>query len=332
MPVRIPQHETRTYERIREHYCIEKELAARLRAAPKEERRDLYTTVYDELFKRVPDHPQLTLKASASSRDEEVAARIKLLRNYLRPDLTYLEVGCGDCALATAVARQVRKVYAVDVSNEIAAGIELPENLELVISDGCTIPVPEASVDLAYSDQLMEHLHVDDAIDQLANIYRALAPDGVYVCITPNRLTGPHDVSRYFDEVATGFHLREYTVGELTEIFSRVGFRKFKILAGGGDVHLTVLPALVRTIEQFLGVLPATFGRTLARGLPLRLILGAKLVARKIEPVSWKKVSRGLTRINADLKRAKEYHQPIALLPSDPRLSAKIRGPKYDFS
>lgn len=281
MPARIPQNEMRSYERIREHYLVEKELAARLRSSAKDERRELYTAVYDELFRRVPDHPQLALKANATSRQAEVAVRLKLLSGYLRPDMSYLEVGSGDCALATAVAQRVRKVYAVDVSNEIAAGVNLPGNLELVISDGCTIPVPAGSIDLAYSDQLMEHLHVDDARDQLQNIYRALAPGGFYVCLTPNRLTGPHDVSRYFDEVATGFHLREYTVGELTEMLRAAGFRKFRVLAGGGRIHLPVPPLLVKTIEQFLVVLPATFGRTLARGLPLRLILGAKLVARK---------------------------------------------------
>ena len=281
MPAKIPQSETRSHERVKEHYRIEKELAARLRSAPREERRRLYTAVYDELFRRVHDHPQLTLRASAASRKAEVAARLKLLHGYLRPDVTYLEVGPGDCALASAVAQRVRKVYAVDVSNEIANGVALPENLELAISDGCTIPVPEGSVDVAYSDQLMEHLHTDDAMEQLGNIYQALTPGGVYICITPNRLTGPHDVSRYFDEVATGFHLREYTVGELTKLFRAAGFRQFKILAGGGGFHLPVPPVFVEAIEQFLGVLPATFGRTLARGLPLRLILGAKLVARK---------------------------------------------------
>ena len=39
----------------------------------------------------------------------------------------------------------------------------------------------------------------------LANLYRALKPGAVYVCITPNRLSGPHDISLYFDSVATGF-------------------------------------------------------------------------------------------------------------------------------
>jgi len=281
MPAKIPQSETRSHQRVAEHYRIEKELAGRLRSAPKEKRRQLYTAAYDELFRRVPDHPQLTLKASAVSREAEMAARLKLLSSYLSEDVTYLEIGPGDCALAIAVAQRVRKVYAVDVSNEIAAGVKLPENLELVISDGSTIPVPSGSVDLAYSDQLMEHLHPDDAAEQLGNIYQALRPGGVYVCITPNRLSGPHDVSRYFDDVATGFHLREYSVGELVRLFRAAGFRKFKVLAGGGHFHLALVPLLVRAAEKFLSVLPPSFGRTLARGLPLRLIMGAKLVARK---------------------------------------------------
>lgn len=281
MPAKIPASETRSPERIREHYRIEKELATRLRSAPKEERRQLYTAVYDELFRRVPDQPQLTLKASAGARQAEVAKRLKLLVGYLSPEVTYLEVGPGDCGLAIAVAQRVRKVYAVDVSNEITAGALLPENLELVISDGSTIPVPAGSIDLAYSDQLMEHLHPDDALDQLSNIYQALAPGGVYICITPNRLSGPHDISRYFDAVATGLHLREYSVGELTKLFRAVGFRKFKVLAGGRGLHTSLPPVLVTAIEQFLSMLPATFGRTLARKVPLRLVLGAKLVARK---------------------------------------------------
>ena len=281
MPAKIPQSESRSFERIREHYLIEKELADRLRRATKTERRHLYTTVYDELFRRVHDHPQLTRKAGAESRAAEVAARLKLLRRYLRPDITYLEVGPGDCSLAVAVAQQVRKAYAVDVSEEIAAGISLPENLTYVLSDGSNIPVPAGSIDLAYSDQLLEHLHPDDALAHLEDIYDALAPGGVYVCLTPNRLTGPHDISRYFDEVATGFHLREYTVGELTQLFRMVGFRKLKVLAGGAGVHAPLPPVLIRMIERFLTMLPGRFGRTLARGLPLRLILGAKVVARK---------------------------------------------------
>ena len=281
MPVPIPQSETRSRERVRDHYLIEKELAARLRNATKEKRRQLYTTVYDELFQRVPDHPQLLLKREDHWRRREVLDRLKLLSNYLRPEATFLEIGPGDCALSIEAARRVRKVFAVDVSREIAAGVKLLENLELAISDGCSIPVPAGSIDIAYSDQLMEHLHPDDAVEQLGNIYKALAPGGVYVCITPNRWSGPHDVSRYFDDSASGFHLREYTVGELARMFSGCGFRRLRVLIGSGGFHAAVPVALVRIIETLLAMFPRRFGRTLARQLPLRLILGAKLVARK---------------------------------------------------
>ena len=200
--------ESRSLDQIRQHYLIEKELATRLRTATRAERRHLYTEVYDELFRRVPDHPQLALKLNEKLRRRTSAERLELLKSYLKPSSTYLELGSGDCSLALEIAQQVRKVYAVDVSREITRDMTLPDNFELIISDGSSIPVPDDSIDLAYSDQLMEHLHIEDAREQLQNIHRVLAPGGRYICITPNRLSGPHDVSRNFDDVATGFQHR----------------------------------------------------------------------------------------------------------------------------
>jgi SAM-dependent methyltransferase len=281
MPVKIPRSETRSYERMREHYLVEKELAGRLRHASKDERRFLYSAVYDELFRSIPDHPQLRRKLDVQNRGAEISQRLALLRTYLRPETAYLEIGPGDCSLAIEVAKLVKKVYAVDVSEVIVAGVALPPNVEHVVSDGCSIPVPANSVDVAYSDQLMEHLHPDDAAEQLRNIYNALAPGGVYICITPNRWSGPHDVSRYFDEVATGFHLREYTVGELAKMFRAVGFRRPRVLLGARGTHVATPADLVKSIESLLTVFPVRFGRILARALPLRVILGAKLIARK---------------------------------------------------
>lgn len=52
--------DTRSPDRIRAHYEIERDLASRLREAPAAERLALYRTVYKALFARVPDHPQLT--------------------------------------------------------------------------------------------------------------------------------------------------------------------------------------------------------------------------------------------------------------------------------
>ena len=190
----------------------------RLRNAPREERRGLYCLVYDELFERVPDHPQLTRKVSADDTRVQVGLQMRFLRHFLRPGMTFLEIGAGDCSLSAEVARTARHVYALDVSESISSLAERRANLEIVISDGVSVPVPPGSVDFAYSNQLMEHLHPEDAFEQLRNIIRALAPGGRYVCITPNRLNGPHDVSSHFDREATGFHhkgIHSHRVGAL---------------------------------------------------------------------------------------------------------------------
>jgi SAM-dependent methyltransferase len=273
--------EPRSAERIREQYRLEKELASRLRTAGKRERQRLYSAVYDELFQRFPDHPQLTLKSDIATKTAAVAERIKLLGRYLRPDAVFLEIGPGDCSLAVEVARRVRKVYALEASAEISRAAALPENVELIISDSCAVPLPEGSVDVAYSDQLFEHLHPEDALEQLKNIYRALAPSGIYICLTPNRLSGPHDVSRDFDDVATGLHLKEYTATELADVFRSAGFAQVELVAGARGIHAPFPLAAVKALESFLIRLPRGVAKRLARSVPLRVLLGVKLVGRK---------------------------------------------------
>ena len=259
--IKIPNKESRTIDQIQEHYIIEKELAYRIQNSTKEQRQHLYTEVYDELFRKVPHHPQLTRKASPEATAWIVSQRMQLLQRFLTPETVYLEVGPGDCSLARTISNQVKKVYAVDVSTEITKHISFPENFELTLSDGCSIPVPENSVDVAYSHQLMEHLHPDDALEQLQNIYRALKPGGIYICITPNRLSGPHDVSRYFDEVATGFHLKEYTVTELNNLFHAVGFSHVSWVKSTSKMHLGI-PLFFGTIY------PLKFSEMLLEKLP----------------------------------------------------------------
>lgn len=281
MPAQTDSPESNSTSRIRVQYLIEKELADRLRAAGKDERRRSYTELYDELYRRIPDHPQLVRKVDLEWRRMVVAERLTLLQPYLGPNIAYLEIGPGDCALAIAVAPRVRKVYAIDVSEEMGVGLKLPENLERVISDGSSVPVAPNSIDVAYSDQLMEHLHPDDAPEQLRNIYNALAPGGTYLCITPNSFSGPHDVSRDFDDVATGLHLKEYSAGELSELFRRTGFRKLKVLAGARGRHIACPPGLISALESMLSSLPGRLGKRLGRLLPFRVILGIKLLATK---------------------------------------------------
>lgn len=269
---------SRSAEVIRRHYEIERELADRLRQASRGERGRLYGEVYDELFRRVPDHPQLQRKTEPDR--QAVASQIADLRRFAGPADTFLEVGAGDCAVSLGMAGVVERVVAVDVSTQVSSVEAPPPNFELVLTDGCSIPVPDASVTVAYSNQLMEHLHPDDAREQLENIYRALAPGGVYICITPNRLSGPHDVSGGFDASATGFHLKEYTTGELADLLHDIGFSKVRALVQRGRFRLQLPVGPVRMIERALSTMPRKICRAIARRRPVAMVLG-KVVAAK---------------------------------------------------
>ena len=271
----------RSRERLRAHYEIERELADRLRNAEPEARKTLYGNVYDELFAGVPDHPQLTVTTNEAQRRRDVDGQLAFLTRFLEPDTVFLELGAGDCALALAVATSARRVYALDVSESITAEARAGGVVQVVLSDGVSVDVPEGSVTLAYSNQLMEHLHPDDARVQLANIRRALASGGRYVCVTPNRLNGPHDISMYFDDVATGFHLKEYTVTELARVMRDAGFSSVAPYVHGKGRTVRLPLWLVTTLERLLGLLPARRRARVASMRPFPALLGIRLVARR---------------------------------------------------
>jgi SAM-dependent methyltransferase len=273
--------DTRALDRIREHYVVERELADRLRAADARERTTLYRTVYDELFRRIPDHPQLTRANNPAAQIESVEGHLRLLTPYLEPGGDFLEIGAGDCQLAYAVARVARAVYAVDASAEITRLTDTPPNLEVLLAEGAQVPPLPRQVDVAYSDQLLEHLHPDDVRVHIAGVFAALRPGGRYVCLTPNRLNGPHDVSMYFDDIARGLHLREYTTWELSRLLREAGFGRVRALIRTRTRAFPVPAWVIGGLERTLDALPRKVARSLARGFPLRKILGCTVVAWK---------------------------------------------------
>ncbi len=138
--------------------------------------------------------------------------------------------------------------------------------------------MPAGSLDVVYSNDVVEHLHPEDALDQSAAICDALRPGGLYLCVSPNRLSGPHDISRHFADTPQGFHLCEYTAIELAELFRRAGFASVQmVLTVRGRRLSPLLPsALARPVEETLDRLPRRMRRPLARGLA-----AVKIVARK---------------------------------------------------
>jgi SAM-dependent methyltransferase len=275
------ENDRRPAELVLEHYEVEKELADRLRNSTKAERSTLYTEVYEELYRRVPHHQQLTTKVSPELQKATVLRQRLLLDRFLTKDKAFLEIGPGDCSLVFDLCDSVELAYGVDVSETITKSDDPPGNFELVISNGSDIPVPAESIDVAYSNQLMEHLHPEDAVDQLESVYASLSPGGRYICITPSRLNGPHDVSRDFDTVATGFHLKEYTVKELVNLFKSVGFGKVQMFIGFGSRFFLVPVHATIVLERLVDWLPGRIRRKIAGARVIRNILYPRIVGNK---------------------------------------------------
>jgi SAM-dependent methyltransferase len=268
---------TRDEAALRHHYETERALADRLRSAPPEERTAVYGEVYDELFRSVPDHPQLSI--STEDRQRKVDEKLRLVGRFLTPDTVLVELGPGDCAFSVAVSSRVRQVYAVDVSEVIVQAAQPGPNVEVRLSDGVSIPMGTGVADVVYSDQLMEHLHPDDAAAQLREVRRVLHAGGRYVCVTPSRLSGPHDVSRDFDDVATGFHLREYDQRTLRRMMRGAGFSRVRFYAGGRGRYLHAPYPLLAAAEWVFGVLPAGWRRRLRGMMPVMALFGVNAVA-----------------------------------------------------
>jgi SAM-dependent methyltransferase len=269
-----------TAEELRQHYEVEKELANRLRNSRRGERTAMYSEVYDELFRRVPKHPQLTRRNTANH-EVKVQGHLRLLRPYLTPDTIFLEVGAGDCALPILVAPLVRKAYGLEVSEELTRRVENSEKFQVLLSNGCEVPLPDNTIDVAYSFQVMEHIHPDDVIEQLKDFYWVLKPGGVYYCITPNRLYGPNDISRDFDREATGLHLKEYSITDLLKLFCSIGFQRVWIerMIKGHRFTAPILPASI--LERALESLPWSVRIPLARTYLMTRLLHVSVVGQK---------------------------------------------------
>lgn len=263
-------------DRIRAEYELEKTLAARLLNSTKEERSSLYEQCYSELYSRFPN-----LLGESFESETDLDRRVRFLKKFLKADSVFLEIGPGNCALALKVAGLVKNIYAVDVHEPDTLCESIPKNFRFIRFNGRNIPLTNNSVDIIYSHQVTEHLHPDDAVEQLKSIYDSLAPGGTYICITPNRLTGPHDISKFFDTAATGLHLKEYTNAELAAAFRKAGFSKVTAYAGAKGAYLPLPLPVILFMEGILGKLRYNIRKLVLKALPLRIFLGVRLVGIK---------------------------------------------------
>ncbi len=209
-----------------------------------------------------------------------------------------LEVGCGFGWVAMALGRTQERVVGVDVSETaIEQACRESSNLSnvrfAVMEASHQLAFPNGSFDAVAGIHFIEHLHPDDVVPHLQEIWRVLRPGGAYYVKTPSRLGGPSDLSRLAKQAglddgseADCLHLREWTYRELTSLLHAQGFRCSAVpLRGAGGLSWPGVRASVEflplwsklALERVLGV--QSFGRV--GRLAARALLTCVLVAWK---------------------------------------------------
>ena len=99
---------------------------------------------------------------------------------------------------------------------------------------------------------------------QLRNLHKWLSSDGIYISSTPNRLFGPHDISKFLERTTTSFYLKEHTANELESVFKQAVFSKIVIFASLIWFTFKIPLRIIKVIESVLFLIPCNMRKKLA--------------------------------------------------------------------
>ena len=279
LPLKRPLPPNRSYEQIKNHYLVEKEIAARLKRANRAERKEIYASMYDELFSKVLDHPRLSIQIDVTYITKKIRDRYEFIRRFIDNSTIFLEFAPGDCRFSIEMTRHVGFVYGIDISDQRSQIEEPPKNFKYVMYDGYDLHgvIDYDSIDLVFSDQLIEHFHPEDTKLHFSLAYHLLRKGKKYIFYTPHYLTGPSDISMYFSDEPEGFHLKEWTHVELRKLLKEVGFSDISgyIKIKGFRVRMPYL--YFELWERGLSLFP----KAKMRGLAQKVIQTILIVATK---------------------------------------------------
>jgi len=153
---------------------------------------DGYVSMWDAFAKRKA-HSYLTDKydlrnivgLTGMAREHEILKHLEL-----KPSDTLIDVGCASGHQVFAAASVVKRAAGVDVAADfVNAGKKYAEehgikNAEFKVTDGTTIPYPDASFTKLICSEVIEH--IPDSTQLLSEIMRVLVPGGRAVFTVPN--------------------------------------------------------------------------------------------------------------------------------------------------
>lgn len=234
------------YRRLREYYDMGCKLHTKImREQSMEKRVALYQEMYDWCFGFLERHG-LTICLGFSPGFIE-----KKWDVFRGKDV--LDYGCGYGQSTAYLAQHAKSVCGLDASSVCVEHARREygtiANARFVVHSSPLLAFADASFDSVYSNDLLEHLHPDDALIHLKEIVRVLRPGGQYLLWTPPAEVGPSDGTKWFFPQRQGFkpicgHLKEYTGAELEAVARRAGFSTVETPQAGQDTLVLLTKAL----------------------------------------------------------------------------------------
>ncbi|KAA8966045.1 MAG: class I SAM-dependent methyltransferase [Mycobacterium sp.] len=269
----IPAEANITEQMILDHWNLEKKLTVELLESTPENRWETFDACYTRLYKELGWLNQFSGRADPQPPRKRFRGWLELIGP---PPKSIYEIGSGQGGLISFLADNGYHCKGTEITRERGENL-VPQsyaNLSWGVSDGIHLDEfePADTYDVVVSDQVIEHLHPDDLDSHLRSVRGILKSGGRYIFNTPNKYTGPHDVSQVFKcNEPVGMHLKEYTCRELSEAARRAGFvsvrygfvpRRFRIFlmalgAGrfaGPDEAGALFLRIVVVVERVLGI------------------------------------------------------------------------------
>jgi ubiquinone/menaquinone biosynthesis C-methylase UbiE len=130
-----------------------------------------------------------------------------------------LDAACGEGYGSALLAEVAHSVLGVDIDSRIveqATARYAGPTIAFETASVTRLPVADASVDAVVSFETIEHLNAEEQAPMLAEFARVLAPDGLLILSSPNRVEYS-DARGYVNP----FHLRELDRAELAGLLQR---------------------------------------------------------------------------------------------------------------
>jgi len=134
-----------------------------------------------------------------------------------------LDVGCGEGYVTAYLSKAAKHATGIDVDGKVIKMAKKRflniKNLSFYKMSGDNLDFLPHSFDVVVSAQSIEHIKNDNKF--LENVKRVLKSNGVFICVTPNKLSIVPDGEKLYDKPFYPFHHREYTPEQFFDLLNR---------------------------------------------------------------------------------------------------------------